>query len=82
MSSRKARSKPRPRARLSRARKDPKPQTAFCICRGKDDGRPMIHCSHCEDWYHFDCVALNEDDADDIGMIFPLSTLSSFSLFS
>lgn len=23
----------------------------FCICRGKDDGRPMVRCENCADWY-------------------------------
>jgi hypothetical protein len=65
--SKSSRTKPRARARPSRVRKDVKAQTAFCICRGPDDGRPMIHCSQCEDWFHFDCVTLEEDDAEDIG---------------
>ena len=23
----------------------------FCVCLGKDDGRPMIECEGCENWY-------------------------------
>jgi hypothetical protein len=22
----------------------------YCICRGEDDGRPMVQCGHCQDW--------------------------------
>jgi hypothetical protein len=54
--------RPRPsRARVSRARVE------YCICKGPDDGRPMIHCSQCDDWFHFACTQLQEHDAEDIG---------------
>ncbi len=28
----------------------------YCICRCIDDGRKMILCSSCKEWFHFDCV--------------------------
>jgi len=35
----------------------------FCLCKGIDDGiRPMIQCKTCEDWFHFDCVGLQENN--------------------
>lgn len=33
----------------------------WCICKGMDDGRPMVRCENgdCEtEWFHFDCVGL------------------------
>ncbi|EIN06001.1 hypothetical protein PUNSTDRAFT_145392 [Punctularia strigosozonata HHB-11173 SS5] len=38
----------------------------YCVCKGNDDGTPMINCSYCKDWFHFRCVNISEDDADDI----------------
>ncbi|KAL1747823.1 hypothetical protein HDZ31DRAFT_80123 [Schizophyllum fasciatum] len=49
----------------SRRRKD-HVENVYCVCRAGDDGRPMIYCSNCDDWFHFDCVQLREDDAADI----------------
>lgn len=23
----------------------------FCVCKGEDDGSPMVQCSCCRDWY-------------------------------
>ncbi|KAF4593002.1 hypothetical protein EYR38_008709 [Pleurotus pulmonarius] len=39
---------------------------AICTCRGQDDGTPMIECSRCGEWYHFTCIQLSENDAEDI----------------
>ncbi|KAJ3089550.1 hypothetical protein HK102_006116, partial [Quaeritorhiza haematococci] len=45
------------------------PRKLYCICRtdGKD-GRFMIHCSKCKEWYHGDCLpkAITEEEADAI----------------
>ncbi|KAK3907384.1 Set1 complex component spp1 [Frankliniella fusca] len=30
----------------------------WCLCRGPDDGRFMIECSKCLEWFHCTCVAL------------------------
>merc|ERR1712150_119104 len=35
----------------------------YCICRSSDVTRFMIGCDHCEEWYHGDCVNVNERDA-------------------
>ncbi|KAG6854034.1 hypothetical protein C0991_011239 [Blastosporella zonata] len=37
-----------------------------CICKKGDDGTPMIQCGECRTWYHFECVDLKEEDAEDI----------------
>ncbi|KAG5654372.1 hypothetical protein H0H81_003830 [Sphagnurus paluster] len=39
---------------------------SHCICKGIDDGSPMVRCEHCKVWYHFTCVDLTEEDAEDI----------------
>jgi hypothetical protein len=31
-------------------------EPVFCICRKPDDGRPMVCCDVCDEWYHCDCV--------------------------
>ncbi|KAL1733912.1 hypothetical protein EV714DRAFT_203389 [Schizophyllum commune] len=57
------------KASASRRRKESSArpaETQYCICRTGDDGRPMVYCSQCDDWYHFECVDLTEDDAADI----------------
>ncbi|OCB87803.1 hypothetical protein A7U60_g5126 [Sanghuangporus baumii] len=39
----------------------------YCLCKGEDDGTPMIKCEGgCQSWYHFRCVDLDEDDAGEI----------------
>ncbi|KAK0202607.1 hypothetical protein DFS33DRAFT_1341611 [Desarmillaria ectypa] len=43
-----------------------KSEKVYCICRKDDDGTPMIQCTECTDWYHFSCVNLTEDTAEDI----------------
>jgi hypothetical protein len=74
---RRSNGRPRPsRARVSRQKAE------FCTCRGQDDGRPMIHCSHCDDWFHFECVQLDQADAEEIGESVPLARLLSCSLSS
>ena len=32
----------------------------FCVCRLPDDGRLMVQCSRCKEWYHNNCVKLPE----------------------
>lgn len=41
-------------------------EQVFCVCRGKDYGTPMICCGACREWYHFSCVGLEQEDAEDI----------------
>ncbi|KAK0188946.1 hypothetical protein F5146DRAFT_688014 [Armillaria mellea] len=43
-----------------------KSKKVYCICRKGDDGTPMIQCAECTDWYHFSCVNLTENTAEDI----------------
>ena len=31
----------------------------FCICRLPNDGKPMIKCKKCREWYHAQCIGLN-----------------------
>jgi len=38
----------------------------YCVCRGRDYGTPMIFCGACREWYHFSCLGVEEEDAEDI----------------
>ncbi|KIO24846.1 hypothetical protein M407DRAFT_25805, partial [Tulasnella calospora MUT 4182] len=42
-------------------------ERTYCICNGADDGSPMITCEVCDNWFHFQCIEIDEDQADDIG---------------
>ncbi|KAH9166816.1 hypothetical protein EDB89DRAFT_2001434 [Lactarius sanguifluus] len=61
---------PKRSARNVGAKKE-KEELLFCSCRGVDDGTPMVQCGNCDDWYHFRCVNLNEDDASEINSTDP-----------
>ncbi|ORY89420.1 hypothetical protein BCR35DRAFT_350411 [Leucosporidium creatinivorum] len=38
--------------------------TLYCICLGFDTGeQPMIQCEHCNNWFHFRCIGLDEERA-------------------
>ncbi|KAL7422433.1 hypothetical protein Q5752_003081 [Cryptotrichosporon argae] len=37
----------------------------FCVCKREKEG-PMIECAECNDWFHFDCVGLDDEDAAEI----------------
>lgn len=30
----------------------------LCICRGRDDGRPLVQCDACRTWYHLECIGI------------------------
>ena len=33
-------------------------------CGKQDDGSPMIGCDECDDWYHWSCVGINSEPAE------------------
>ena len=33
----------------------------FCFCRKPDDGRPMIECGRCREWFHCLCIGLSSE---------------------
>ncbi|KAF9645364.1 hypothetical protein BDM02DRAFT_587242 [Thelephora ganbajun] len=41
-------------------------EQVYCVCRKKDYGTPMICCGTCREWYHFSCLGLEQEDAEDI----------------
>ncbi|TFY74439.1 hypothetical protein EWM64_g9573 [Hericium alpestre] len=43
-----------------------KEKPRYCLCKGDDDGTPMVFCCLCENWYHFRCVDLTEEEAENI----------------
>eukprot|EP01102_Stenamoeba_stenopodia_P002039 TRINITY_DN1181_c0_g1_i1.p1 TRINITY_DN1181_c0_g1~~TRINITY_DN1181_c0_g1_i1.p1 ORF type:complete len:507 (-),score=144.74 TRINITY_DN1181_c0_g1_i1:731-2251(-) len=36
----------------------------YCICQQRDDGRPMIQCDGCNEWYHAKCLKLTKKQLD------------------
>ncbi|KAK6463169.1 hypothetical protein DFJ63DRAFT_312491 [Scheffersomyces coipomensis] len=36
----------------------------FCICRKPDRGELMVQCDGCEEWYHFKCMKLKQENSD------------------
>ena len=38
----------------------------YCFCRQPWQGRFMIQCDHCQEWYHGSCVDITQTDAYDI----------------
>jgi len=39
-------------------------QPTYCLCQGIDDGRFMIACDSCYQWFHGECVKITEEAAD------------------
>jgi hypothetical protein len=42
--------KKRVSTRAPRKRLTQRKAKEYCVCKGKDDGRPMIRCENCHDW--------------------------------
>ena len=40
----------------------------YCLCRKPWDGRFMIGCDYCDEWYHGRCVKVTKAQADKIGL--------------
>ena len=36
----------------------------YCICSGFNDGRFMVECEECEEWFHGPCVHLSDIDSE------------------
>ncbi|TCD71834.1 hypothetical protein EIP91_003177 [Steccherinum ochraceum] len=60
-----ASTKSSPKTKLLRSTKSRAPKV-YCLCRKSDDRSPMILCSECNEWYHFGCVEVREEDAEEI----------------
>ena len=37
------------------------PEVLYCHCRRPDDGKFMIQCESCENWFHGRCVGMNRE---------------------
>ncbi|WVQ95214.1 hypothetical protein IAU59_002308 [Kwoniella sp. CBS 9459] len=42
-----------------------KEEETYCICKTNADG-PMIECDQCNDWFHFSCIGMTDDEAEKI----------------
>ncbi|WVF67639.1 hypothetical protein IAT40_002397 [Kwoniella sp. CBS 6097] len=42
-----------------------KEEETYCICKTDTDG-PMIECGECNDWFHFSCIGMTDDEAEKI----------------
>ncbi|KAJ3262252.1 PHD finger protein 3 [Boothiomyces macroporosus] len=42
-----------------------KGQQIYCLCRQVDDGSFMIQCDDCKEWFHGNCVGIQEETAPD-----------------
>ena len=58
---------------IIRWKEDPKDSPAgsddklYCVCRKKYEGRFMIMCDYCNEWYHGSCVNITVSDSESIG---------------
>lgn len=46
----------------------------YCICRRPYDGRMMLQCEHCTEWFHLDCLHITEVDARQPDFIYECAT--------
>ncbi|KAI9219559.1 hypothetical protein BC828DRAFT_162951 [Blastocladiella britannica] len=53
-----------------RKRKTAVAQRLYCICREPDDGRVMLQCDGCKDWFHPECIGIPSSDADTLQFYF------------
>ncbi|KAJ7708675.1 hypothetical protein B0H17DRAFT_1030445 [Mycena rosella] len=58
--------KPTPKTKSKRAKSST--PAIYCVCRKSDDGSPMVNCGQCDEWYHFTCINLSEQTAEDINV--------------
>lgn len=42
------------------------PIRLYCICRTADESATMIGCDKCDEWYHFECVGIDQTQIPDI----------------
>ncbi|KAJ3090059.1 hypothetical protein HDU96_003552, partial [Phlyctochytrium bullatum] len=55
--------------KIVRQRKQPyneKGERVYCVCRKPDNGKFMIQCDTCKDWYHGSCIGITEKAAKNI----------------
>ncbi|BEJ15795.1 hypothetical protein CspHIS471_0504000 [Cutaneotrichosporon sp. HIS471] len=54
------------RSKAPREKVAPKPKKSkYCVCKEHRTG-PMIECNECNNWFHFGCVQLKENEAEKI----------------
>ena len=51
---------PSRRTRQKKAQYKRERMQVYCKCRRPDDGRRMVQCSRCKEWYHMNCICISE----------------------
>ncbi|KAG1324208.1 hypothetical protein G6F62_009228 [Rhizopus arrhizus] len=46
-------------------KKSSRPKKLYCICQQPYNGKPMVQCDHCEEWFHCVCVHFDPDLQDE-----------------
>ncbi|KAI7899337.1 uncharacterized protein BX663DRAFT_521358 [Cokeromyces recurvatus] len=52
-----------PKKKRTRAKK------VYCICKQPYNGKPMVQCDRCQEWFHCACVGFDPDNEEDIDWI-------------
>lgn len=63
----KSKSKPeKTKRKRDRYEDDEDNQQLYCICRKPDNGKVMIACDECDEWFHVECIGISKDKAQTI----------------
>ena len=58
---------------------EPLDDKLYCICRQKWDGKLMIECELCDNWYHPECIGINEKDDIKLNLMYIICSLCRYS---
>ena len=47
----------------------------YCLCQQKWDGKLMIECELCDNWYHPDCIGIHEKDDIKLNLMYIVCSL-------
>ncbi len=51
----------------ARTKPDNDRELRYCLCREPDDGKLMVQCDNCLEWYHASCVGLTRSNVRQLG---------------
>lgn len=52
----------------------------YCLCKQKWDGKLMIECELCDNWYHPQCIGINEHDDVKLNLMFIICSLCQLNM--